>query len=155
MWLIVAFAALGLLIGNLVGLSDTPVVSPLLGLVFAFAGGSVIAFLHKLTESDRKAASQALLALSVSCLIGVYGGVTVNEYRLLTPEDRRWPAIDTARATRDSASALVRAPGYLRSAISRRLDEIDARYQNRELTAVEAYDSLHAAIRSLAEESDP
>src|SRR5688500_11854820 len=105
MWLIVAFSMLGLLVGNLVGLSATSVVTPLLGLLFAFAGSSVIAFLHKLTQQDRKVASYAMTALSVACLVGIYSGVLVNEYRLLTPKHRRWQQVDTA-ATRAAGVAV-------------------------------------------------
>jgi hypothetical protein len=103
MWLIVAFAALGLLIGNLVGLTAQSVVSSLLGLLFAFVGGSVLVFLEKLTPEIRKLAGQSILALSVSCLIGTYVGIVVSEWQLLSPKRTVKPA--TARPTTEGEQA--------------------------------------------------
>jgi hypothetical protein len=157
MWLVLAFSALGLLIGNLVGLSTTPIVASLLGLLFAFAGGSVIAFLHKLTPPDRTAAGQALLALSVGSLIGLYAGIAVSEYRLLSPAHRRVAAppnagTGTTRAER-APDALFGSSGYVRNEIARKADEIDARYQNGELTAEAAFRELYRFIKAVPSDS--
>jgi hypothetical protein len=153
MWLVLAFSALGLLIGNLVGLSATSVVTPLLGLLFAFGGSSVIAFLHKLRVDDRKVAAQAIFAISVACVIGVYMGVLVNQYRVLSPKDRRWPPLGSAAGNKGDSTQIGRwmYDPYVRSAIGKKADEIDARYRNGELSAPAAYDSLYSAVKQAAD----
>jgi len=166
MWLILAFSALGLLIGNLVGLSATSIVTPLLGLLFAFGGSSIIAFLHKLSGDDRKAAAQAVLAISLACLVGVYSGVLINQYRVLTPKARRWPVAVSASSKSvrgdESVPSGEKSNGatgndpllwtyerYVRSAIGKKADEIDVRYRNHEITSAVAYDSLYAAVQRI------
>ena len=44
----IAFAALGFLIGNLVGLTGGPISASTIALLFAFGGGSAVGFLPKL-----------------------------------------------------------------------------------------------------------
>jgi hypothetical protein len=83
--LVAGFAALGLLVGNLLGLSATSFVKEFVSLVFVFVGGSVIALLHKLSNSDRRVAGSLLFALSVGTVVGIYAGVLVTEYRVLSP----------------------------------------------------------------------
>ncbi len=61
MWMILGFAALGLLIGNLIGMTSEGVIGELISLLFVFVGGSLMAFLHKLTPADRRLAGGALL----------------------------------------------------------------------------------------------
>lgn len=70
MWIVIGFAALGFLIGNLVGLTAHSVVTSVLTLIFAFTGGSIIAFLGKLTLDDRRVAGQAICCLSLCCVLG-------------------------------------------------------------------------------------
>ena len=82
---IFAFACLGFVIGNLVGLSAESTLSVVLPLLFAFGGGSAVAFLHKLPPSERRLAAAAVVTLSLSCLIGVYTGIVVSEHQLLSP----------------------------------------------------------------------
>ena len=85
MWLIVGFSALGLLLGNLVGMTSESVVGQLVGLLFVFVGGSVFALLRKLNDNDRGLAGKLLMGVSLGTLIGVYAGIAVNEFRLLSP----------------------------------------------------------------------
>jgi len=68
MWVIVGRFLLGLLVGNLVGMTAESVATPLLGLLFAFIAGSVIALLGKLPPEDRRLAGQCIAALSLGCL---------------------------------------------------------------------------------------
>lgn len=91
MWVVIGFAALGLLIGNLVGLTSESIVAPLISLLFVFIGGSLFAFLHKLSTADRRLAGASLLALSLACLVGTYAGIYVAEYQVLSPANRRAP----------------------------------------------------------------
>ena len=50
------FLTMGLFVGNLTGLSATSVVSQMIGIFFALAGGSIIALLKKLEKEERKVA---------------------------------------------------------------------------------------------------
>jgi hypothetical protein len=86
MWIPLGFGALGFLIGNLVGLSSTPIVKQVVGLLFAFAGGSVLAFIRKLKAQDRKTAGAAIFALSLACTLGLYIGVLTKTHHLLSPQ---------------------------------------------------------------------
>jgi hypothetical protein len=85
MWMVFGFGALGFLIGNLVGLSSTPIVKSVVGLLFAFGGGSIIAFIKGIDAHDRKIAGASILALSLACTFGVYSGILVKTYHLLSP----------------------------------------------------------------------
>lgn len=147
MLLPVAFLVLGFLVGNLVGLSSAEIVTALVGLLFAFAGGSVIALLRRLTPEDRGLAARALLSLSIGCLAGTYMGIVVSERQLLSPK--------TLRLTRDSLSASTAALSpdrfkYLRDATIQEANAIDVRYGARDLSCEEAYRELRTAIRHLA-----
>ena len=117
------------------GLSAESTVRVVLPLLFAFGGGSAIAFLHKLTPDDRKRAAGAIAALSLSCLIGVYSGVAVSEYQLLTPA-RQLPKRSTPIADNR----------YLRSLKVDEVQLIDQRYKTKEYTAERAYAELYKLI---------
>jgi hypothetical protein len=138
MWLGFAFATLGLLIGTLVGLTAESVVQSLLGLLFAFMGGSVIALLGKLSSEDRKAAGQAIAALSISCLIGIYSGIIVTQYHLLSPR------IEGTRAQDTSKRVEITTDRYLRSAILERANAIDIMYKKKYITLEQAYEELYS-----------
>ena len=84
-WSVAGFVALGYLTGTLVGMSASPVTGALVGLLFAFAGGSGVAFFKTLTPEERVSAGQGIMALSLGCLLGVYSGIVVSEFRLLSP----------------------------------------------------------------------
>jgi hypothetical protein len=126
-WLTLGFAGMGLLIGNLVGLTSEKVVTPVIGLLFSFIGASILTVLHKLTHADRMAAGKAILALSVSCLVGVYGGVLVSEHHLLTPKD--------------AANATV-GDRYLRKGEVVAANGIELQRIQKRLTLEEAYDQM-------------
>jgi hypothetical protein len=126
------FASLGFLIGNLIGLSAESTLGVILPLLFAFGGGSAVAFLHKLEPGDRRMAGAAITALSLFCLIGAYTGILVSEHQLLSP---------ASSESRETLSVADRK--YLRAIDARQVDLIDARYKARELTAAEAYEALY------------
>src|SRR5215469_8320878 len=86
LWFVLGFGALGLLIGNLVGMTSESAVTPVMGLVFAFAGSSILALLHKISHEDRQLAGKAIFVLCAFCLLGVFLGIVVDERKLLTPE---------------------------------------------------------------------
>lgn len=143
MWLAFGFAALGLLIGNLVGLTSHSVVTSVIGLLFAFGGTSILAFLSKIEQEDRKVAGQCVLALSLGCLLGTYAGISVSEWHILSPR--------SAAATKQEGSpnavnnSLLNK--YLDSASIASADAIDIEYQNKAITAEEAYERLRKVVR--------
>jgi hypothetical protein len=106
MWIVLSFLALGFLIGNIVGMTAQSVVTSLLGLLFAFAGGSVLTFIHKLDAGERRLAGQAVLALSLACVGGLYTGIFVSEHRLLSPK----PASTAVQAMPSPATGLAAQP---------------------------------------------
>jgi hypothetical protein len=140
MWVIIGLFLLGLLVGNLVGLTATSVVTPLLGLLFAFVGGSVIVMLGKLPSADRRLAGQCIVALALGCLIGTYGGIVVTEYQLLSPK------IDHVPATRMTV-ADRKAYLYLRSEVMAPAAAIQLQYAQGHITAEEAYGQLRALLQ--------
>lgn len=148
MWLVFAFAMLGLLIGTLVSLTAESVVKPLLGLLFASMGGSVIALLSKLRPEDRKAASQAIAALSIACLIGIYSGIIVTQHRLLSPRSESTGPEGTLKR-----SEIVK-DRYLRAAIVKKATAIDIRYKQHQMTLKQAYEELYSLASNPTEE-DP
>lgn len=134
MWVILGFGALGLLIGHLVGFSATSVVTQLIGVLFVFAGGSLLAFLHKLNRSDRATAGGALMALSLSTVAGIYISILMTEHRWLSPRD-----------TQASPPAIARAVPrpYVRSGAASAAAAIDIRYKANVISLDAAYREMY------------
>jgi hypothetical protein len=135
MWVIIGLFSLGLLVGNLVGLTAKSVVTSLLGLLFAFIGGSVIALLNKLPPADRRLAGQCVVALSLGCLIGTYGGIVVSEYQLLSQKKDQPARISVADRK------------YLRSEVFGPAQAIRKQYAQGDITLEEAYRQLGALLQ--------
>jgi hypothetical protein len=144
MWIIFGFLALGLLIGNLIGLTAESVVISVLGLLFAFGGGSIIAFIGKLSPEDRQLAGKAILALSFACLVGVYSGIGISEWQILSPPEK---------AHLNASTALPRASiadkKYLRSALIEPMDAIDTQLTMGDISSDEAYKRLFELVKRL------
>jgi hypothetical protein len=87
--LAIAFLATGLLIGTSVAFSDEKLTQGLLAAIFALFGGSLLALLQKLSVVDQIKAAVALCAISLGTLLGIYSGLYVNEFQLLTPMTER------------------------------------------------------------------
>jgi hypothetical protein len=136
MWMILGFGALGLLIGNLIGMTSEGVVGQLISLLFVFVGGSVLAFLHRLSPNDRRLAGGALFSLSVACILGLYAGIWVNEHRTLS--------LAGARSTQDK---------YVRGAYVSKATVIDSMKANG-LPADEAYKQMYDLARSYEREKE-
>jgi hypothetical protein len=132
---VLAFVCLGFLIGNLVGLSAESALAVIVPLLFAFGGGSAVAFLHKLGPAERTRSAGAVVALSIGCLIGVYVGIVVSERQALSPSKRR--------LAREATTADLK---YLRSADIEKVNEIDQRYKGGALSAAEAYERLYSLV---------
>lgn len=172
MWIVLGFLALGFLIGNIVGMTAQSVVTSLLGLLFAFAGGSVLSLMHKLDVADRKAAGQAILSLSLSCLLGLYIGIVVSERRLLSPAVSA-TAIQAQAMQRNNAATPTSQPAepkpqvqnkeslipsaankYLLSLPVSDIDQIDELREAGKISPDEAYKRLHDLVmRSVKEGS--
>ena len=75
---------LGFTTGFLTGMSSSPLAVSMIALLFAFAGGSAVTLLTKLSRSQTQLVGALVLALSVGTLLGCCIGVVVNENRLLT-----------------------------------------------------------------------
>jgi hypothetical protein len=131
-----AFVCLGFLIGNLVGLSTDGVTRALLPLLFAFGGGSAVAFMQKVQPDDRRRAAAAIVALSLSCLVGVYSGIVVAEYQWLSP--------DSEKALAERVS--VGSQKYLKEYLISPAKAIDTKLSSGELTAEQAYDQLYRLL---------
>ena len=144
MWIIFGFLALGLLVGNLIGLTAESVVTPVLGLLFAFGGGSIIAFIGKFSPEDRRLAGQAILALSVACLVGVYSGIGISEWQILSPPERA-QLNDSAPSPRAS----IADKKYLRSALIKSANAIDTQLTMDVISFDEAYKQLFKLVKKL------
>jgi len=131
MWFALAFLMLGFLAGQLVALSAASLAESLLGLLFAFGGGSAIALLKKLDGADRILACKGIFLLSAGCLAGIYGGIYVSQHQLLTP-DR------AVAAARIKSGAVT----YLRENLTSAALAVDQRKANGDLTAAQAVEEL-------------
>jgi len=131
MWFGFAFVALGFVAGQLVGLSATSLATSLLGLLFAFGGGSAIAVLKNLEGADRIVACKGIFLLSVGCLAGIYAGIYMSQHQVFTPD-------------RTVAAARIKSgeTPYLRKNVTAAALAVDQRKANRDLTAAQAVDEL-------------
>jgi hypothetical protein len=108
------FAALGLLVGSIAGLSSAQLTTTLLGLLFALIGGSIIAFIEKLDNDSRRAAGLSLLAFAPTAMLGLYLGifVRVNDFLRMQPAEAtvsRASADDYLRGSRAEQVAFLQA----------------------------------------------
>lgn len=102
-----AFLALGFLVGNVTGLSASPIAMALIPAIFTLAGGSVLAFLSNVAEPERKIAAKAILAFSLGCLSGVYFGIVVTTHQLLGSPVAASPAPPTDQAAAPTPGLVV------------------------------------------------
>lgn len=134
---LLAFLALGFLIGNVVGLTAESVGSVLIPVVFTFGGGSAVALAAKLDPDARKVAYRSVLAVSSSCLVGIYVSVAISEYQFLTPLKSRAERLQGPPADRK----------YLRSASIEDAHRIDQLRAQDLLTTVEAYEQMYLLVQ--------
>ena len=136
-----AFASLGFLIGNMVGMTSSSVVSSLIPLLFAFGGGSAIAFIQKLEIDARKLASIAITCLSLSCLAGIYSGILMTEYHILSPENQN----RTSQSREEST--------YLRAGTTSLVNFIDSQIAKGNITVAEGYEQLREGLLDLSKKT--
>ena len=127
-WAGLSFSSLGLLTGLLTGMSASAVVTTVLGSIFGLLGGSFVAFIQKLSLKQQELAAKSLFALSLSCMVGVVGGVLLSEYHILSPKGTN--------------ASEVGEPKYLKALEIKTIDSIDNRRRQGEFTSEEAYSEL-------------
>lgn len=125
---------MGLLVGTLVALSAEALVQALIAALFALFGGSLLALLKNVSAIDQLKTSAGVLAISIGTLVGLYSGLYINQHQVLTPT-----ALRASRPT-DVVNT------YLRANVIPEATAIETQYQNKELTAEQAYGRLHELI---------
>lgn len=90
-WFLIGQSFFGILIGFMVGLSISPVVSTVLGLMFAFIGGSIIVLIKGRTEDELAFIGKSITALSLFIMLGVVIGIIARTYDVLEPDDTQHP----------------------------------------------------------------
>jgi hypothetical protein len=130
---------MGTLIGTLLAMSAKSLTQAVIAALFALFGGSLIAFLQKLSVCDQFKAGIGIFAISLGILIGIYTGLYVNDHQLLTPAIRRLRA---NVATSETSTCDVK---YLRANVIPDAKAIDQEYRNG-LKAEEAYEKLYALL---------
>ena len=133
-----SFGCLGLLIGNMVGLSADSLARIVIPAILAFTGGSLLVILNKLSINQIRMAAVAIVMLSLSCLLGVYLGILQSEYRIFSPQ--------YADHISNSGSPIQRK--YLRDNEISRILSIDTQYNNQQIDAKVAYDQLFEVVQN-------
>jgi hypothetical protein len=142
-WAGAAFASLGLLTGLLTGLTASSVVVPVLGLIFALLGGSMVVFMEKLTVRQQTVSMKGMFFLAFFCIVGVLGGILISEYRVLTPrKDETLLKAETANS--DGFNK------YLKSHVVSQVEEIDDKRRNKVISIDDAYKQVLTLIRASA-----
>ncbi len=132
---IIAFVSLGLLVGHITGMTSAPVSNNLIGLIFAFGGGTAISYLRKIPEKDRRAAAICIASLCISCLLGLFSGILINEYKLLSPK-----SADSSDFNQLGSSK------YLKKSKLDKIYLIHHKYRVEDITCVEAYDEIFSIV---------
>jgi len=83
-----AFSVFGLSIGFLVGLSGSAAVEAVAAATFTLVGGSVVVFLTRLDDIDRRAASGIVLAACSFILVGLVLGIVTDQQEWLGQKQR-------------------------------------------------------------------
>jgi len=78
-WLGFGFSSLGLLIGIISGLSETPIAASLLIVIITFAGGSIVSIIRGQDPNKLKVIGQSLFFFSLFTLVGLFVGIFLRE----------------------------------------------------------------------------
>ena len=132
----ISFGCLGLLIGNMVGLSADSLVKIVISVLFTFVGGSVFVIINRLSVDEQRMAAVAITTLSIFCLLGVYVGILQAEYRIFSPQS------DPSSRVQTSTEKVK----YLRSSEIENIYVIDTQYRQKQISAEDAYDRLFEVI---------
>ena len=143
-----AYFMLGLLVGQLVGLSSDSIAKPLISTLFAFGGGSILVLLGRLKQDDRAPALLALLGVSTGCLVGVYLGLYVDTHHLLSPLSTTHEATHSDTQATHTGTQATGQFFYLHDAqAASAADMIDAQYRSKHITPTQAYDELYQLVK--------
>lgn len=74
-WFVFGQMSFGLVIGVVAGLSSSPIVGTLFGLLFAFIGGSIIVLIKGRTEEELALVGKSIGAMSLCIVVGVIVGI--------------------------------------------------------------------------------
>ena len=85
-WFVTGSFSMGLLVGFMTGLSISPITGTVMGLVFAFAGGSVVVLIKGRDESELLLIGKGLSFLSVAMIIGIVSGIVFRTNGLLASD---------------------------------------------------------------------
>lgn len=129
-WLIFGFACFGLVVGLISGVTSAEVTVSLLGFLFAFIGGSILAFFQKIKIEDREEIGKLLTAFSVAFIFSLCIGIYIKVNKGLT-------VVDIIGQTNSE-----KQKDYLRSNNVEYFNHIDNEYRNDRLSLEQAYDSL-------------
>jgi len=113
MW--ISYAILGFLVGNITGLSASPIASVLIPSLFTLGGGSLIGLFSKLDKSHRDLTARCLAAFGLACLAGLYGGILINSHHVLgSPPFAVVQAAEPAGDAGNKSADIVTGNSYLR-----------------------------------------
>ncbi|MCH9649742.1 MAG: hypothetical protein K0U98_16000 [Deltaproteobacteria bacterium] len=164
---ILAFSSLGLLIGFLVGLSQTVPFNGILILILSALGGGGVFYLKDATPEIRMRSSKLLLSLTLSIVVGLISGLLGAESQLfnhktetqldleqnllksikvnadsLTPLEAI-EALDKYREYQDATSKVL---DVFRSEVTDEMATIDNQYRQDLITADDAYEELRSLV---------
>ena len=112
-WFVTGMAVFGLMIGLLVGLSLTPVVNTVIGLLFAFIGGSIIVLIKGRTEAELSAIGQSVTTISCFMIFGMIVGILLrNGYFFQSEPKVTAPFVLEEKLTISDLKTLGAKPGY-------------------------------------------
>jgi predicted PurR-regulated permease PerM len=145
-WACAAFASIGLLTGLLTGMTSSSVVTAVLGLVFALLGGSIVAFVQKLTVAQQDIAVKCLLFLSLFCTLGVFCGIVITEHQLLSPTNQ--PLLRTNKE-KESNPKTFDERKYLKEFLMDPAVNIDSKRRDGSMSADDAAKELFQLIQKI------
>lgn len=124
-YIVFGFASFGLLTGSISGLSSANLTLPLVGLLFGFAGGSVIAFIGKIPKNTIALAGVAIGSFSLAAVIALYLGlfVKVNEILFIDSKEINLRQKLSSHTDRDNTPSQQSYRDLLRADKSQSLDQ--------------------------------
>jgi hypothetical protein len=131
-------------------------------MLFAFGGGSILAFMKELNPEYRKTAAQAIFAFCSACLIGIYFSFAVSESLILNPKNREMAQKAQSQSrvigkemTEELTHLSITNCKYIRSFILNKVNAIDAKYKTGAVKAEQAYEQLFILIQTAIHKDRP
>ena len=111
-FVVIGFTSLGLLIGSIAGLSSAALTLPLFGFLFAFAGGSVLAFMGKIPKPSLGLAGIALASFCLAATMALYAGLFIKVNELLFIKPKKIISVRHESSTITPPNTTVAQQGY-------------------------------------------